>query len=39
MILIEKRQKYQPCHQAKLINIEYLTGKEILLSNQNQIIE
>ena len=31
-----KLQKYQPYHQAKY---EYLTGKEILPSNQQQIIE
>ena len=51
-MLIEKLQKYQPDHQAKLINMnilllssgkidkyEYLTGGEILPSNQQQIIE
>ena len=31
-----KLQKYQPYHQAKY---EYLTGKEILPFNQQQIIE
>ena len=52
IMLIEKLQKYQPDHQAKLINMnilllssgkidkyEYLTGGEILPSNQQQIIE
>ena len=34
MILIEKPQKYQPYHK-----FEYLTGKEILPSNEKQIIE
>ena len=32
--------KYQPFHQAKLIQIcEYLTGEEILLSGPSQIIQ
>ena len=39
MILIEKLQKYQPYRQAKLIQYEYLTGKEILSFNQKQIVE
>ena len=40
MILIEKQPKYQPYHQAKLISMNiYLTGEEILPSNQKQIIE
>ena len=34
MTLIEKQQKYQHYYQAKLIN-EYLTGKEILSSDQS----
>ena len=34
--LIERLQKYQLYHQAKY---EYLTGEEILPSNQQQIIE
>ena len=37
-ILIDKQKKYQHDHEVKLIN-EYLTGKDILPSNQNQIIE
>ena len=36
MILIEKRQKYQLRYRNKY---EYLTGEEILSSNQKQIIE
>ena len=39
MILIEKLQKYQPYHQAKINKYEYLSGEEILPSNQKQIIE
>ena len=39
MILTEKLLKYLHCHQAKLINMEYLTGEEILPSNRQQIIE
>ena len=39
MILIEKQSKYQLDHQTKLVKYEYLTGEEILLSNQEQIIE
>ena len=35
MILTEKQQKYLP----KIDKYEYLTGEEILPSNQNQIIE
>ena len=39
-ILISKLLKYQPYHQAKLISMNiYLTGEEILPSNQKQIIE
>ena len=38
MILIERLQKYQLYHQARLISM-YLTGEEILPSNQQQIIE
>ena len=37
MILIERLQKYQLFHQLELY--EYLTGEEILPSNQQQIIE
>ena len=37
-ILIEKQPKYQLYHQKKLESInEYLTGEEILPSNQQQI--
>ena len=39
MILTEKQQKYQPYHLAKIDKYEYLTGEEILPSNQQQIIE
>ena len=39
MILIEKQQKYQLYHQGKINKYEYLTGEEILPSNQQQIIE
>ena len=38
MILTEKQQKYQPDHLAKIDKYEYLTGEEILPSNQSQII-
>ena len=38
MILIERRQKYQFYHQAKLISMNILLVK-ILPSNQQQIIE
>ena len=38
MILIEKLQKCQPYHQVKF-KYEYLTGEELLPSNQKQIIE
>ena len=39
-ILIEKLQKYQPYLSSGKINkYEYLTGEEILLSNQKQIVE
>ena len=39
MTLTGRLQKYQSCHQVKLILIEYLTGEEILPYNQKQIIE
>ena len=39
MILTENQQKYQHYHPEKLINNEYFTGKEILTSDQNRIIE
>ena len=38
MILIEKQPKYRLYHQAKFINNKYLTGEDILPSNQQQII-
>ena len=37
MILIEKQLKYQLYHQIH--KYEYLTGEDILPSNQQQIIE
>ena len=36
---INKLQKYQPYHQAKLINMNILHTKKILPSNQKQIME
>ena len=39
MILIEKLLKYQLYHQNKTGKYEYLTGEEILPTNQKQIIE
>ena len=40
MTLIEKQPKYQPYHQAKLMSMNvYLTGAEIIPSNQQKIIE
>ena len=39
MILIERLQKYQLDHQAKLISMNILPAKNILPSNQQQIIE
>ena len=38
-ILIEKQQKQQHFHQAKLINMNIFTGEEILPSNQQQEIK
>ena len=38
MILIEKQQRQQHYHQVKLIN-KFLTGEEILPSDQSRIIE
>ena len=38
MILIAKQPKYRVYHQVKFTN-EYLTGEDILPSNQQQIIE
>ena len=38
MILIAKQSKYRVYHQVKFTN-EYLTGEDILPSNQQQIIE
>ena len=37
-MLTEKQQKYQHYNQVKLI-YEYLTGEEMLSSNQSRIIE
>ena len=39
MILREKLPKYQLYHQGKIDKYEYLTGKEILPFNQQQVIE
>ena len=38
-ILTEKLPKYLLCHQKKINKYEYLTGEEILPSNQKQTIE
>ena len=38
MILIAKQPKYRVYHQVKVTK-EYLTGQDILPSNQQQIIE
>ena len=38
MVLTEKQQKYQEYHPEKYIT-KYLTGSEIVSSNQRQIIE
>ena len=38
-ILIEKQPKYRLYHQKKIGKYEYLTGEEILLSDQKQIIK
>ena len=39
MILIGKQLKYQLYYQVKFTKYEYLTGQDILPSNQQQIIE
>ena len=39
ILLIEKEQKYQKYYPEKLINMNILPFKEILPSNQRQIIE
>ena len=39
ILLIEKEQKYQNYYPEKLINMNILPFKEILPSNQRQIIE
>ena len=39
MILIEKLQKISALSSGKIDKYEYLTGEEILPSNQEQIIE
>ena len=36
IILIEKQQKYQPYSSGKIRKYEYLTGEDILPSNQQQ---
>ena len=36
MILIEKRQKYEPYHQAKLISMNILQVKKHYLSIKNK---
>ena len=38
-MLIERRLKYQLYSSGKIHKYEYLTGEDILLSNQQQIIE
>ena len=38
-ILLRKQQNYHHYCQAKLTKYEYLTGEEILLSDQNQVIK
>ena len=39
ILLIEKEQKYQNYYPEKLINMNILPFKEILPSNQRQIVE
>ena len=39
MILLEKQRNNQPYHQVKFLKYEYLTGEDILPSNQQQTIE
>ena len=39
MILTEKQQKYQHYHQVKLVHMTFLTGEEILPSDESRIIE
>ena len=39
IILTEKQQKYQLCHQVKLINMNILQEKKILTYDQNRMIE
>ena len=39
MILIDKQLEYQLYHLVKFINMNYLTGEDMLPSNQQQIIE
>ena len=38
MILIEKQQKYQHLSSCKNDKYEYLTGEEIVLSSQSQLL-
>ena len=37
-ILTEKQQKYRHYHQVELINMNFITGEEILPSDQSRII-
>ena len=39
MILIEKRPKYQDLSSGEIYKYEYLTGEEVIPSNQQQIIK
>ena len=39
MTIIEKLKKYQPFSSRKIDKYEYLTGEEILFSNQKQLKE
>ena len=39
IILVEKRPKYRFYYLVKIHKYEYLTGEDILPSNQQQIIE
>ena len=39
MILIEKQPKYQDLSSGEIHKYEYLTGEEVIPSNQQQIIK
>ena len=39
IILTEKQQKISALSSGKIDKFEYLTSKEVLLSNQRQIVE